>query len=443
MSAGLEASNPILAGSQLEAERIYGKIQRHLIPILFICYLANYIDRVNVGFAKLEMLTDLGMSEAVYGLGAGIFFIGYLACGVPSNLILQRVGARRWISVMMVAWGICSASLMFVKTPGGFYLLRFLTGAAEAGFFPGVVLYLTRWFPRARHGRVLTIFMSAIPVSGLIGGPISGLMLQNFAAQQGGMAAWQWMFLLQGLPTVMLGIVVWFTLSDDANAASWLTAGDKSALRIALADDEQASDRVATESFGAVLRRPTTWALGAVYFSVQSGVYAIGFWLPSIIRTIGWRDPVAIGFISAVPYLAAVIFMILMGRSADRRMRPRAHVLVALALGASGLLLAGFANGSPGISLLGITMATMGTLTGLPMFWPLANNHLSASTAAAGFALINSCGQAAGFASPYLVGMIKDSTGSTDDALYILALAIVAGMLIVISLRGRGTESHR
>ena len=262
----------------------YRKVARRVIPFLFVCYLFNYLDRVNVGFAKLQMLDDLGMSERVYGLGAGIFFIGYLASGVPSNLILERLGARRWVAVMMVTWGLFSTLLLFVRTPTGFYALRFLTGAAEAGFFPGIVLYLTRWFPRAQHGRVMTIFMSAIPVSGVIGGPISGWILGHFSKGQSGLAAWQWLFLLQGLPTIMLGIAVWFVLSDGIDAAPWLDSGDKSALHDAFARDEQGRSVTASDSFGAVVRNPAIWLLGLLYFCIQSGVYAINFWLPTNIK---------------------------------------------------------------------------------------------------------------------------------------------------------------
>lgn len=305
----------------------YRKILWRLIPFLFVCYLFNYLDRVNVGFAKLQMLGDLGMSETVYGLGAGIFFIGYLACGVPSNLILQRIGARRWVAIMMVSWGLLSTCLLFVRTPAGFYTLRLLTGAAEAGFFPGIVLYLTRWFPRARHGRVMTVFMSAIPISGVLGGPLSGWILGHFSAGQGGLAGWQWMFLLQGLPTVVLGIGVWFLLSDGVQQASWLNPQEKQALARVLAEDEAGKPAGASTSLGAVLRNPAVWLLGTVYFCIQSGVYAINFWLPSIIQGSGVTDPIRIGLMSAIPYLAAAVFMVLMGRSADRRGERRWHLV--------------------------------------------------------------------------------------------------------------------
>ncbi|NWK94567.1 MFS transporter [Sphingobium lactosutens] len=412
----------------------YRKIAVRVIPFLFVCYLFNYIDRVNVGFAKLQMLDDLSMSETVYGLGAGIFFIGYLACGVPSNLILQRLGARRWVAVMMVTWGLFSTSLMFVQTPAHFYLLRFLTGAAEAGFFPGIVLYLTGWFPRTQHGRVMTIFMSAIPVSGVLGGPVSGWILGHFAAGHGGLAAWQWLFLLQGLPTVLLGVAVWFVLSDGIDAAPWLDAGEKRALHDAIVQDEKTKPITAADSFSAVLRNPTIWMLGLLYFCIQSGVYAINFWLPTIIQSSGESDPLMIGLMSAIPYLAAVIFMIMMGRSADRRQERRWHLTIPLTIGLTGLIIAATATGNPGLSLFGMTLAAMGALTGLPMFWPLTNSYLSAAAAAGGFALINSTGQLAGFVSPYLVGWIKDASGSTQAALFTLAIALAVGVLLTLRI---------
>ena len=424
-----------------DVESTYRKVAWRIIPFLFVCYLFNYIDRVNVGFAKLQMLDDLGMSEAVYGLGAGIFFIGYLACGTPSNLMLERFGARRWVALMMVTWGLVSASLMFVRTPAGFYVLRFLTGAAEAGFFPGIVLYLTRWFPRARHGRVMTIFMSAIPVSGVLGGPVSGWMLSHFSAGQGGLAAWQWLFLLQGLPTVLLGVAVWFVLSNGIDHAAWLNVDEKRILGDALAQDERTKPPTAATSLRNVLANPTIWMLGLLYFCIQSGVYAINFWLPTIIKASGESDPAMIGLLSAVPYLAAVAFMVAMGRSADRRQERRWHLASALGIGALGLLIAATVPDNGPISLLGLTLAAMGALTGLPLFWPLTTDHLSATAAAGGLAMINSMGQTAGFVSPYFVGWIKDMSGGTEYALYVLALALTAGM--VLALRSSKSAKNR
>jgi len=420
-------------------EGAYRKAIFRIIPFIFICYLFNYLDRVNVGFAKLQMLDALQLSETVYGLGAGIFFIGYVLAGVPSNLILHKIGARRWIGTLMIVWGCLSAALMFVKSAESFYILRFFTGIAEAGFFPGMVLYFTHWFPAERRGRVMALFMSAIPISGVLGGPLSGWMLNHFQAGQGGLAAWQWLYLLQGLPTALLGIAVYFVLHDGVAGVSWLSDAEKQAMQNALIEDEKrrSASAVAVESFTSVLCNCNVWILGGVYFSIQMGVYAINFWLPSIIKSLGFQNPAMIGWLSAIPYLAASIFMIVVGRSADRSRERRWHLSVPMLMGFVGLLIATVFAGNPAIAMLGLTIATMGALTGLPMFWPLPAAFLGSAAAAGGLALINSLGQIAGFVSPYLVGWLKDSTGSTHVALYILAAVLFCGAMVVLSIPGK------
>jgi D-galactonate transporter len=419
-------------------EQGYRKATLRLIPFIFICYLFNYLDRVNVGFAKLEMLDALKLSETVYGLGAGIFFVGYVTSGVPSNLILHKLGARRWIAVMMILWGALSAAMMFVSSPASFYVLRFLTGVAEAGFFPGIVFYFTNWFPAQKRGQVMAMFMSAIPVSGLIGGPLSGWMLSHFSAGQGGLAGWQWLFLLQGVPTVLLGVAVFFYLSDGLQQAKWLTPEEKAAMKAAL-DEDEASRRAsshAVHSFSHVLRNGHVWMLGVIYFSIQMGVYAINFWLPSIIKALG-MSTTAVGWLSALPYLFAGVFMVVVGRSADARRERRWHQSVPMIVGLVGLLLAANFSSNIVIVMIGLTLATMGALTGLPMFWPLPAAFLGSAAAAGGLALINSLGQVAGFVSPFLVGWIKDQTGSTDVALYILSTVMLVGALLVMLMPAR------
>nr|WP_229217769.1 MFS transporter [Massilia forsythiae] len=420
-------------------ERGWRKATWRLIPFIFVCYLFNYLDRVNVGFAKLEMLDALKLSETVYGLGAGIFFIGYVTSGVPSNLILHKLGARRWIAIMMILWGALSAAMMLVTSPLSFYGLRFLTGVAEAGFFPGMVFYFTNWFPAQKRGQVMALFMSAIPVSGLVGGPLSGWMLSHFQNGQGGLAGWQWLFLLQGLPTVVLGVAVFFYLSDGLRQASWLTPDEKAAMQAALDRDEQgrAAGSHAVHSFGAVLRNGHVWLLGLVYFSIQMGVYAINFWLPSIIKALGVQSATTVGWLSALPYLFAGVFIIAVGRSADARGERRWHLAVPMLMALVGLLLAAHFSTNIVIVMVGLTLATMGALTGLPMFWPLPAAFLGSAAAAGGLALINSLGQVAGFVSPFLVGWIKDATGSTDTALYILSSVLLVGALLVLRVPAR------
>ncbi|MBS7430926.1 MFS transporter [Pseudomonas syringae] len=415
-----------------EGNLVYRRITLRLIPFIFICYLFNYLDRVNVGFAKLQMLDALNFSETVYGLGAGIFFIGYVLCGLPSNLALNRFGPRRWIGLMMITWGIFSTCLLFVTTPVEFYVLRFLTGMAEAGFFPGIVLYLSRWYPNQRRGRIMALFMSAIPVSGLLGGPFSGWILNHFAAGQGGMAGWQWMFLIQGLPTVALGALAFVLLCDKVEDARWLAPEQRQRVKTDITNDELSRPVHGKSSVASVLTMPFIWILGFIYFCIQSGVYAINFWLPSIIKNLGFSDALVIGWISAVPYLMAGVFMLLVGRSADLRNERRWHLVVPMLMGATGLIIAANFATLPIVAIIGLTIATMGALTSLPMFWPLPTALLSASVAAGGLALINSIGQMAGFLSPYLVGWIKDQTGSTTLALYALAALTIVGSLVAL-----------
>lgn len=418
---------------QTTLEGAYRKVTLHLIPFIFICYLFNYLDRVNVGFAKLQMLDALKWSETTYGLGAGIFFIGYVLNGVPSNLLLHRLGARKVIGTLMIAWGIASASLMFVKTPEAFYALRFITGVFEAGFFPGIVLYFTNWFPASYRGRIMGLFMSAIPISGLLGSPLSGWMMQSFSGE-GGLAGWQWMLLLQGIPTVLLGFLVYMMLNDSIGQAKWLSEGEKKFLIAELEEDERTRRETAksSETFASVLRNPNVWMLGLVYFCIQMGVYAINFWLPTIVKSLGFHSTVTIGWISAIPYLCASVFMIWVGRSADAKKERRWHLSGSLIMGLCGLMIATQAGGNPVIAIIGLSLATMGALSGLPLFWPLPTAFLGSAAAAGGLALINSIGQIAGFVSPFLVGWIKDTTGSTDVALYILSGVLFMGAMLVM-----------
>ncbi|CAG2161298.1 MFS transporter [Cupriavidus numazuensis] len=422
---------PGLPGQLLaESDTAYRKVAWRLVPLLFLCYIVAYLDRVNVGFAKLQMLADLQLSETVYGLGAGIFFLGYFLFEVPSNLILHRFGARRWIARIMVSWGLLSAAMMLVKSPTSFYVLRFLLGVAEAGFFPGIILYLTYWFPAQRRTRVTSLFLAAIPVSGIVGGPLSGWILK-YMAGTAGLAGWQWMFVLQGLPTVLVGVLVLKYLDDHPSAARWLSRDERDRIAHDIAAEQA---QKAETHVGAVLKSGRVWVLALVYFAFVSGLYGVSFWLPSIIRGMGVADPLQIGLLSAVPWACGVVAMYFVAGSADRHLEQRWHAALAALTGAAGLVLAVAMHGNQWLALAGLTLATMGILATLPVFWGLPTMLLGGAGAAAGIALINSFGNLSGFSAPFLVGLIHDATHSTDAGLYMLAAWLVAGAALVLRL---------
>jgi D-galactonate transporter len=415
--------------SPSEEDRIYRKVGMRLIPFLVLCYVVAYLDRVNVGFAKLQMLQDLHLSDAVYGLGAGIFFIGYFIFEVPSNLILHRVGAKIWIARIMITWGLVSAAMMFTNSETTFYVLRFLLGAAEAGFFPGIILYLTYWYPNARRGRMTTMFMVAIPLSGLVGGPLSGWILNTFSNGAAGLAGWQWLYLLEGIPSVIVGICVLFFLDDKIHKAKWLTDAEKAVLiRNIEAEDQVKEDPPIT----AAMALPRVWMMALTYFAFVMGLYGVGFWLPTIIKSIGVSNPLQIGLLSAIPNLFAIAGMILISRSSDRFRERRWHLFVPAAIAALGLVWSTQAGSVAG-AMTALTIANIGICTVLPLFWSQPTALLSGTAAAAGIALINSVGNLAGFASPYLVGWLKESTGTTNSGMYMLAISLVIGGLIALS----------
>ncbi|GAB7543670.1 MULTISPECIES: MFS transporter [unclassified Cupriavidus] len=411
----------------------YRKVTLRLVPFLLLCYVVAYLDRVNVGFAKLQMLGDLKFSETIYGLGAGIFFIGYFLFEVPSNVILHKVGARIWIARIMITWGVISAAMMFVTTPTMFYVLRFLLGIAEAGFFPGIILYLTYWYPSHRRGRTTTFFMTAIALSGVIGGPLSGWMMQSFDGRNG-WSGWQWMFLLEGIPSVLVGLVVLAYLDDRIVHAKWLNNEEKALLQRNIAAEDMHKEDA---PIGKVLSSPRVWLMSAIYFSFVMGLYGVSFWLPTIIKQTGVKSPLDIGLLTAIPYGCAVVGMVLVAYSADRTRERRWHIAVPALLGAVGLVLSVQWHNNTVLALLGLTLATIGILTTLPLFWSLPTAFLAGTGAAAGIALINSLGNLAGFISPYAVGWLKDLTQSTDSGMYLLAACLVVGAALTLSVPAR------
>ncbi|UXC34502.1 MFS transporter [Cupriavidus gilardii] len=414
-------------------DAIYRKVSWRLVPFLLLCYVVAYLDRVNVGFAKLQMLNDLKFSETVYGLGAGVFFIGYFLFEVPSNVILHKVGARVWIARIMITWGLISAAMMFVTTPTMFYVLRFLLGVAEAGFFPGIILYLTYWYPAERRGRTTTWFMTAVALSGVIGGPLSGWIMQTFDGRNG-WAGWQWMFLLEGIPSVLVGLWVLAFLDDRISHAKWLTAEEKAVLERNIAAETAHKEDMPIRR---VLSSPRVWMMSAIYFSFVMGLYGISFWLPTIIRQTGVKGALDIGLLTAIPYGVAVLGMVLVARSADRTGERRWHIAIPAIAGAIGLVLSVLWHDRTVLAMVGLTLATIGIMTTLPLFWSLPTAFLAGTGAAAGIAMINSLGNLAGFISPYAVGWLKDLTQSTNAGMYLLAGCLVAGAVLTLLVPAR------
>ncbi|MEK6350938.1 MAG: MFS transporter, partial [Burkholderia sp.] len=342
----------------------FAKATVRLVPFLFLCYLAAYLDRINVAFAKLQMLTDLGFDEAIYGFGASVFFIGYLLFEVPSNLMLLRVGPRRWIARIMVTWGLLSAGMMFVHTATQFYVMRFLLGVAEAGFFPAIVLYLTYWFPPSRRSKVTALFMTGIPMSGVLGGPLSGWLMTQLGGAHG-MAGWQWLFLLEGVPTIVLGVIAFFFLDDKVADANWLDADQKAAIERKLRDE---APKGALHSVADGLFSPKILLVSGIYFFYTMGLYGVSFWLPTLIKSSGVSSPLNVGLLTAIPYAAGAIAMVLVSQSSDRSGERRWHLIVPGLVGAIGLgLSVAFAN-STTLALIGLTIGTMGVMTTISQF---------------------------------------------------------------------------
>ena len=414
-------------------EATYRKVAWRLMPLLLICYIIAYLDRVNVGFAKLQMIGALGFSDVVYGLGAGIFFIGYFLFEIPSNIILHKVGARVWIGRIMITWGLLSAAMMFITTPTAFYIMRFFLGVAEAGFFPGIILYLTYWYPSHRRGRITALFMTGIALAGVLGGPLSGAIMK-LADGCNGWAGWQWMFLLEGLPAVLIGVIVLMYLDDRISDAKWLSEEERALLAANIAAENSSKEEA---SVFTVLSSGRVWLMAMIYFSLVVGLYGVSFWLPTIIKAMGIADPLEVGLMSAIPYGAAMIVMLLVARNADRLRERRWHIAIPALLGAIGLVLSVLWAKDTVLAMAALTLATAGMLSTLPLFWSLPTSFLAGTGAAAGIAMINSLGNLAGFASPYAVGWLKEATASTDAGIYVLAVSLVLGAALTLSVPAR------
>ena len=418
---------------------VFTKVSRRLIPFLFLCYIFAYVDRVNVGFAKLQMQQDLGMSDAVYGLGAGIFFVGYFFFEVPCNIALQKIGAKYWLGPIMVIWGIVSACTMLVTSATGFYTIRFLLGIVESGFFPGVILYLTFWFPGARRAKVVAAFMTAIPLAGVFGGPASGWLLQRMSSV-GGLRGWQWLYLVEGVPSMLAGITAIFFLQDSPQKASWLADREKSLLVQRLREDHEVmiSGAGTRHSLADAMRSTHVWLLCLVYFGFVMGSYGISFWLPQIVKDTLTRDPWQIGLLTTIPWGVGAIAMVLVGHHSDVTGERRWHIATAAIVGAAAFAVSALPSISGALGLAALTVATAGLTSALSTFWSLPTAFLSGTAASVGIAWINSVGNLAGYVSPFLVGRIRDATHSMMPALLLVSFScLLSGVITLAFFRHR------
>lgn len=408
------------------ADATLRKVAWRLIPFLGLLYFFAFLDRVNVGFAALTMNADLGLSAAAFGLGAGIFFVGYIAFEVPSNILLERFGARVWIARIMISWGVLSAAMAFVQGPNSFYALRFLLGIAEAGFFPGIIYYLTCWFPEKRRARIIAMFMIALPLSSVIGAPISMALLDMHAA---GLQGWQWMFLIEALPTIVLGVMVFLWLPDRPADANWLTAVEKNWLANELAQQGTGSPAQGSLSLRQVLAAPAIWRLGLVYFCMLIGLYGFSFWLPQIIGSLGQRSVLQVGFMTMAPYSCACIALVLWGRHSDLTQERTMHVAGSLLLAAVALAFGAWVR-DPGVQFVALCVTAAGIYAALPCFWAMASHGIRGAAAAAGIALINSVGNLGGFLGPAAIGFTKDSSGGYAVSFLFIAACLAMGALL-------------
>jgi ACS family tartrate transporter-like MFS transporter len=418
--------------------RVVSKVSSRLLPYLFLLYIIAYIDRINIGVARLQMPRDLPMDPDVYGFGAGLFFVGYFLFEVPSNLILERVGARIWIARIMVLWGLVSASMMFVKSVQMFYLLRFLLGVAEAGFFPGILFYLTRWFRGKDLARTIALFMTAGTLAGVVGNPLSGALLRLDGA--GGLKGWQWLFLLEGLPAVLLGLSVLVLLTERPESARWLAAEECAWLTEALARERRQKEYPGRRSLLQALCDPRVLLLSLTYFLIATSSYGFEMWLPVILKPLGKGSDFRVTLLSAIPYIAATVGMVLIGRNSDRTGERRWHVAASAFASMAGFLGSAFLH-DPVLSLAALSLAFVGLKGTQGPFWALPPAFLSGPVAAGGIAFINSVGNLGGQAGPWLMGWLQKKTGAFSTGLAVSASLLLLAGLLALCLKAR-PEGH-
>jgi D-galactonate transporter len=408
---------------------LYRKVSWRLLPFLFLLFVVAYLDRVNISFAKLQMNNDLGFSDTVYGLGAGIFFLGYFFFEVPSNLILHRVGAKIWLARIIILWGFISIATLWVNSVVSFYSLRFLLGIGEAGFFPGVIYYLTLWYPNTRRTQTISLFLLAIPVTGILGSVLSGWIMAVFNNWHG-LHGWQWLFILEGIPAVLLGFLSFVVLSDSPAKAHWLNDSEKAMLQANLVNDTSSENKEHV-SLKEILAFKRLWHLAIIYFLLVTGLYGISFWLPQIIRDFGSRSLISIGLLSAIPYAVAIVGMVLISIHSDKTQERRWHLIACAACTCLGFILTVYFKDS----LAALSLSTMSVLSSVAIFWSFPTALLSGRLAAGGIALINSIGGLGGYAGPALLGWLRDVTQHMESGLLLLALAQSLAILLITRLK--------
>jgi MFS family permease len=415
-----------VTASETFERQTYRKVDLRIVPFLFLCYVLAYLDRVNVGFAKLQMLKDLALSDAAFATGAGIFFIGYFFFEVPSNVLLKKFGARMWIARIMISWGVISACMIFVKGQWSFYAMRCLLGLAEAGFFPGVIFYLTLWYPSKLRSTRTAWFVAAIAVSGVIGNPVSGWIMDRLSGAMN-LAGWQWLFLSEGLPSIVVGFWVIFYLESSIAEAKWLSPEEKALLSHNLeAEDLHKTEHKLSDAFAST----KVWVLCAIYFTLMIGLYGIAFWLPTIVKAFGVKGYLQVGLITAIPYGVAVIGMILISNHSDKTGERRLHYVANVVAGAAGLILSGVFASTPVLAIVFLSLGTFGVIGSMPLFWPLPSAFLAGTAAAAGIGLVNSVGNLGGYVGPNIPIWAKHVSSDPSAALYVIAGILLAGALL-------------
>jgi len=424
------SESPLSQSAAADLDAIYAKIAKRIIPFLACLFVMAWLDRYNVGFAKLQMVKDLGFSEAVYGFGAGIVYLGYMLFEVPSNLLLEKIGARKTFARITILWGITSITMILVKTPAWFYILRFLLGSFEAGLLPGVVLYLTYWFPSSRRALMLGLFFTSVPITGIFGNPISGWIMASMGNRMG-LANWQWLFLLEGIPSIVVGLLALAVIIDRPGDARWLTATEKRLLYADLNEDHQHFGR-RKHSLTEGLRSARVWVLAVTFFCLISTNVTLPFWIPTIIQSLGVKNTISNGLLSAVPYIFGLIAIVLVGRHSDHAQERRYHSALPCLGCAISLASIGVFAHIPAVAFLALVLAQACASGAAPPFWQIPSMLLTGTAAAAGIALINSVGNLSGWLGPSVVGWLKDATGTTATGLYVVAgLEVLAALLIL------------